>query len=90
MTSMSMQIVFPARVIGQLRNMPRGWEERPSHAQRVIVEGDNSGDLNYFQTEEDITQVDAPSSMMHREMLAFWILIGIWKAMEAGRGGDSD
>ena len=54
------------------------------------MEGANSGDLSCFQTEADITQVDAPSSIMHREMLAFWILTGIWKAAETQRGGCYD
>ena len=90
MTSTSTQTVLPARVIGQLRNRPMGWEAWPSHARRVIVEGANSGDPSCFQTEADITQVDAPSSIIHRETLAFRILTGIWKATEGGRGGWSD
>ena len=90
MNSMSTQIVLPARVIGKLRKRPMGWEAWPSHAQRVMVEGANSGDPSCFQTEADITQVDAPSSMMHWETLAFQILTGIWKATKVGRGGCFD
>ena len=90
MNSMSMQTVLPARVIGQLRNKPMGLEAWPSHAQRVIVDGASSGDPSCFQTTVDIRQVDAPSSIMHRETLAFWILTGIWKAIEARGGGCSD
>ena len=66
--------------------MPMGWEEWPSHTHRVIVEGANSGDMSCFQTEVDITQVDAPFSMIQRETLEFRILTGIWKATEVGRG----
>ena len=90
MNSMSMQIVLPARVIGQLRNRPMGWEAWPSHARRVMVEGASSGDPSCFQTEVGITQVDAPSSIIHRATLAFQILTGIWKATEGGRGGCSN
>ena len=90
MTSTSTQTVFPARVIGKLRKRPMGWEAWPSHARRVIVEGANSGDPSYFQSKVDITQVDAPSSIIHRETLAFRILTGIWKVTEAGRGGCFD
>ena len=90
MTSTSTQIVFPARVIGQLRSREIGWEAWPSHARRVMVEGANSGDPSCFQTEVDITYVDSPSSMIQWEMLAFRILTGIWKVTEAGRGGCSD
>ena len=86
MTSTSMQTFFLARVIGQLQNRPMGWEAWPSQARRVMVEGASSGDLICFQTEADITQVDAPSSIIHRATLAFQILTGIWKATEVGRG----
>ena len=82
---MSMQTILLARVIGKLRNKPNGLEAWPSHTRRVIMEGANSRDPSCFQTEVDITQVDAPSSIMHRETLAFWILTGIWKVTEAGR-----
>ena len=90
MTSTSMKTVLLARVIGQLGNNPMGQEAWPSHTQRVIVEGANSGDPSCFQTEANITQVDAPSSVMHQEMLTFQILTGIWKVTEVGRGGCSD
>ena len=90
MTYTSTQTVLPTRVIGKLWNKPMGWEVWPSHAQRVIMEGANSGDLSCFQTEADITQVDAPSSIIHRDTVAFRILTGIWKATEGGRGGWSD
>lgn len=33
---------------------------------------------NFFQTDFDIMHVDAPSSMMHRWMVTFWIVTRIW------------
>ena len=90
MTYTSTQTILPTRVIRQLQNMPMGFEEQPSHTQRVIVEGSNSGDPRCFQTKANITQVDAPLSMIQQETLEFRILTGIWKVTEAGRGGCSD
>lgn len=55
-----------------------------------MVEGDNSGDLICFQTEVNITQVDAPSSIMRWEMMALSTLTGNWKATDEGNGGCSD
>jgi len=57
--------------------MPRGWEECLSQAHKVMVEGDNSGDLSCFQTTMEITHVDSPSSIMHQEMMALWTQTGI-------------
>ena len=70
--------------------MPRGWEEFLSQAPKVIVEGENLGDLSYFEIFVGITQVDAPLSIMHWEMMALWTRTGIWKAMDEGNGGCSD
>ena len=53
---------------------------------QVMVYGDNLGDLSFFQMETDITQVDAPSSTIHWEMMALWTWTGIWKEMDGGNG----
>ena len=90
MNSTLVQTVLPQRVIRQLWNKPVGWKAWLSHAQRVIVEGSSSGDPSCFQTKAYITQVDVPSSTMHREMLVFRILTGISKVTEVGRGGCYD
>ena len=55
-----------------------------------MVDGDNSGDLSCFQMVADTTQVDAPSSIMHREMMALRTQIGIWKETDEGNGGCSN
>ena len=70
--------------------MLRHWDECPSQARKVMVEGDKSGDLSYFQIVADITQVDEPSSIMHLEMMALRTVIGIWKETDEGNGGCSD
>ena len=55
-----------------------------------MVDGDKSRDLSCSQTKIDITQVDAPSSIMHREIMALQTQTGIWKAIDEGNGGCSD
>jgi len=70
--------------------MPRGWEECLSQARKVMVEGDNSCELSCFQTAVGITQVDAPSSIMHQEMMALWTRTRIWKEIDEGNGGCFD
>ena len=51
------------------------------------MDGDISGDLSCFQMAADITQVDAPSSIMHREMMALQTQNGIRKETNEGNGG---
>ena len=70
--------------------MPRGYEKCPSQARKVMVEGENSGDLSCFQIVVDITQVDEPLSIMHQEMIELWTWTGIWKETDEGNGGCSD
>jgi len=70
--------------------MPRGWEECLSQARKVMVDGEKSGGLSYFQIAVDITQVDTPLSLMHQDMMALQTLTGIWKATDEGNGGCSD
>lgn len=67
--------------------MPRGWEACPSQACKVMVEGDNLGDFSFFQTKADIKQVDAPSLIMHREMMELQTWTSIWKETDEGNGG---
>lgn len=55
-----------------------------------MVEGDNLGDLICFHVEVDIRHVDAPSSIMHQEMMALRTLTGIWKEIYEGNGGGSN
>lgn len=55
-----------------------------------MVEGDNSSDLICFQIVANITQVDMPSSIMHREMMALQTLTGILEATDEGNGGCFD
>ena len=50
----------------------------------MVVELCKMGDLSFFQTKVDMTQVDAPSSMMHQCTTKFRIDIRIWKAMVDG------
>ena len=49
-----------------------------------MVDGCRIGDPSFYQTEFDITQVDAPSSTMHQCMTKFRMDIGIWKEMVDG------
>jgi len=56
----------------------------------MMVDGESSGDLSCFQTEADITQVNAPSSIMHQKMMALRTQTGIWKATDEGNGGCLD
>ena len=52
-----------------------------------MEDGCRIGDPSFFQTKVDMTQVDAPSSTMHRCIAKFQMDIGIWKAIEEGMHG---
>ena len=70
--------------------MERGWEECPFQAHKVMVNGENAGDLSCFQTVVDITLVDAPSSIMHWETMALRNQTGILKVVDEGKEGCYD
>lgn len=55
-----------------------------------MVDGDISGDLICFQIVVDITHLDAPSSIMHRDMMALQTRTSIWKETDEGNGGFSN
>ena len=46
-----------------------------------MEDGCRIGDPSFFQTREDITHVDSPSSTMHQCMTKFQIDTRIWKEM---------
>ena len=49
-----------------------------------MEDGCRIGDPNFCQTKVDMTQVDAPSSTMHRCTTKFQMDIKIWKAIVEG------
>ena len=52
-----------------------------------MEDGCRIGDPSFCQTRVDITQVDTPSSTMHRCTTKFWMDTGIWKEMVEGMHG---
>ena len=51
-----------------------------------MVNGDKSREPIRFQTPANITEVEAPSSMIHRWTMAFLMDTRIWSATNEGRG----
>jgi len=50
------------------------------------VNRDRSREPIHFQTLVTITEVEAPSSMIHHWTMTFLMEAGIWSAMDEGRG----
>jgi len=86
MTSLSIETIFLKTMIWYFLYKPRGFEGWLSQAQRVMVNGDRSEEPIYFQTPATITEVEAPSSMIHHWTMAFLMETGIWSATDEGRG----
>ena len=66
---------------------PKNVYSSPSYARQVIEDGNSSGNPNLFQTWTDMTQIDAPSSMIHRWITKFRIKTGTWNAIDDGIRG---
>ena len=55
-----------------------------------MVDGDSLGDLSCLQMVMDITQMNAPSSKIHWEMMELRAQTGIWKETDGGNGECSE
>ena len=62
MTSTSMMMVLPPRVIGRALKILYGENDLPSNAMRMVGDGVMGGEPRAFQQYIDITKVVTPSS----------------------------
>ena len=64
-----------------------GWDGIPSYAWRAIEDGTILGEPILFQTLEDTTHMDVPSSMLHQWTMMFFIVTRTWSATDDSSRG---